>query len=270
MRFTRPTFRLFSSRARPRHRRETVYRDHYTGDSPLSRLRWILVAIAAVLLIQSIFQIPFFQIRNVEVRGLTYIPPEEVQAFVQNELNRRRFVIFKNNNYFLFGTRRLQERLESRFYVRMTSIKKRFPHSLVLELEERLSAFVVQTPEKYYQLDARGMPLQDVEAPQTHQSVIADERSERPLITQDYLEALTAIRQAWEALVPQTRIAKFHLTDDQSVITIATDKQYRVIFDARKDLKKQVERLAVYVQDLSLEQPQEYIDLRFDERVYVK
>ena len=254
-----------------RHRRETVYRDHYTENSLLSRLRWILVAIAALLLIQSILQIPFFQIRNIEVKGLTYIPEEEVQALVQSELNRRRFVIFKNDNYFLFVKRKLQERLEGGLYVRVMSIRKRFPRSLVLEIAERLSAFVVQTPEKYYQLDARGMPLQDVAAPQPHQSVIADERSERQsLIPLNYLEALTEIRKAWEARVPQTRIAKFHLTDDQSVITVSTDKQFRVIFDARKDLKKQVERLVVYVQDAGLEQPQEYIDLRLDERVYVK
>ena len=253
-------------------RRALVYRDHYARRPPQHRiLKRLLVGIVIVLVAQSIFQIPLFRLRDISIGGREYVPEDSVQVFIASELHRRRFLIFRNDNYFLFAKRSLQKRLEDQFFVNVVSIEKKFPHGLVVSLNERISAFVVQTPEKYIQLDTSGNVIGAIDAPRERQSVIADERSDKTKpIKRDYLELITSIKKQWEHVMPAIVLEKFHLTDDNTIVIVSTDKSFRVYFDPVKDIVKQLQRLQLFLADTSLQQPREYIDLRFDESLYVK
>lgn len=253
-------------------RRALVYRDHYAQrPSQHSILKRILIGIAIVLVAQSIFQVPVFQLRNISVNGLEYIQEAPVQSFIASELHRRRFMLFRNDNYFIFAKQGLRKRLEDTFFVNVVSIDKKFPHELAILLSERISAFVVQTPEEYTQLDTVGNPIGRIDAPSGRQSVIADERSDKSQpIARAYLELITSIKKQWEHTIPGIALEKFHLADDTAIVIVSTDKNFRVYFDPTKDIDKQLQRLQLFIADTSLQQPREYIDLRFDESLYVK
>ncbi|MBI4090445.1 MAG: FtsQ-type POTRA domain-containing protein [Candidatus Komeilibacteria bacterium] len=256
----------------PGERRALVYRDHYAR-APVrsSALKRTLIGIAVALVAQGFFQVPLFQLRAVTVSGLEYIPEDSIRPFIASELQLRRFLIFRNDNYFLFAENRFKKNLESNFFVNVISVKKDFPHGLVLSLSERISPFVVQTPENYIELDTSGTAIGAVDAPRERQSVIADERSDRSgPITREYLERITAIKKQWEHDLPGIVIEKFHYTDDTAIIILSTDKGFRVFFDPTEDTAKQLVRLELFLADTSLKQPREYVDLRFDESLYIK
>jgi cell division septal protein FtsQ len=248
----------------------------HTYDRPVERRmpRWIgsaIVCIAVVLLVQGVFQMPFLRVTDVSVQGLQYVPQQQVQEFIMSELHRRRWVLFKNDNYFLLSSQRLQQRLGKAYPLQVLSLKKQFPRSLQVIVKERIAGFVLQTPTKYISLDTQGQWMNEVNGPQPHQLIIADERAlPGTAIPLTYLEQITAIKDTWSSIVPELTIVKFHITDDQSPIILSTNKNFKVYMSPTNDIKQQLQRLAVYVRDAGFDQPHECIDLSFGESLFIK
>jgi hypothetical protein len=254
-------------------RRPVVYQDHYAlaNTHYLKRIRAVVAGIAVVLILQSLLHIPLLQLRSVHISGVRYLPEEAVRTAIAEDLSRRRWLLFRNDNFFLFSGGRLSQALENRFLVRVTKVEKRFPQTLSVELVERIAAFVVQTPEKYLQLDTTGASIGESQGPQQGQSVIADERAEwGSAIPQPYLELVTSIKNLWEQRIVGVSIEKFNLTDEADRVTVSTDAGFKVYFDRTKDIEKQIDRLSLFLLDTSIARPSEYVDLRFDETLFVK
>ena len=254
--------------------RTSIYKDYYSMEQGrlYTKVKVSIALVVVILLGQSIFQVPFFRIKHLRTQGLRYIPSENVEAFIVAELERRRFIFFKNNNYFLFAASRLADRLEDAFFVDVTSVEKKFPSELVVTVDERLSGFVVQTPDGYYALDTRGDTIGAVDHPLPSQSVIADERSDRSTaLPIEYLELATTIKELWEQALPDgLRIAAFHLSDESDTVRITTTQGFEVRMSPVKDIGQQIGRLSIFLQETSLDAPREYVDLRFDENLYIR
>ncbi len=225
----------------------------------------------AFFIVRALLSAPVFAITTISVEGLEYIPASTVQQFIQTDLGRRRWVFFRNNNYFLISLSRLRQRLQNEYHLDIVSMRKRFPHSLILTVKERIAGFVLQTPDKYISLDTKGSWISQVTGPLPGQTVIADERSvPGTIVSVDYLEKITDITSQWKELIQQVQLNKFHLTDDQTIIILSTNKGYKVYLSPSKDIATQLHRLATYLSDTGTSQPHEYIDLRFDESLYIK
>ncbi len=254
--------------------RSALYQNQYSRKTPTASYRYAKIAIiviAVFLLMQSIFQIPQFRITDVRIQGLKYIPLEQVQSFIMDELHRRRLFIFRNDNYFLLAQTKMRKRLEQRFYLTVTSLHVSFPHTVTISVHERITAFVVQTPDGYFTLGTDGKALETVDKPQPNQLLIADERAVKERsIPVDYLEKATTIAEDWGQSIQLAALTGFHLTDDKDRIIVSTDKGFRVYVDPNKDIHPQLQRLSVYLQDRNFEAPAEYIDLRYDDNVYLK
>jgi cell division septal protein FtsQ len=199
------------------------------------------------------------------------VPIEQVQKFINTELHRRRLLIFKNDNYFIFARVKMKNRLQDAFYLEVNEIKKKFPHTLSIKVHERISAFVVQTPEGYFTLGTDGKAITDVEKPQAGQLLIADERALRERnVPREYLETATTIAEDWQQTIASVNVMSFHLNDDSTRIIVSTNKAFRVYIDPKKEIHPQLARLSVFLQDRNFEVPPEYIDLRYDDNIYVR
>ncbi len=254
--------------------RAGLYQDQYARKDSGRSSRFAKVAIisiAALLIVQSIFQVPFFRISDIQIEGLKYVPIEQVRTFIDNELHRRRFLIFRNDNYFLFARAKMQKRLQDAFYLEVQQMTKKFPNTLIIKVRERISAFVVQTPEGYFTVGTDGKAIADVPKPQPNQILVADERSVRDRsIPLSYLETATTIAEDWQQTVVGATLTAFHLTDDATQVIVSTDKGFQVFLDPKKDIHAQLARLSVYLQDRNFQAPKQYIDLRYDDNVYFK
>ena len=272
-RMYQPPLEQRGSGAQKSLRRHLMNRDYYTDRQARTyrKVRLIIAFIFIVLITQGVFQIPLLQIRNVDIQGLKYISVDTVRPFIIEELQRRRFIFFKNSNYFLFAKQRLGRRLEERYFLRVIAIEKHFPNSLRLNVRERISGFAVQTKGGYTLLDTQGSVVANVTALPGNQAIIIDERSNASsTIPLQYLETATTIKELWDANLPLLALSSFHLTDDASRVIVTTSKNFQVFFSPTKDTAAQISRLVQYLQDTGVETPHQYIDLRFDEKLFIQ
>jgi len=255
-------------------RRSLVYRDHYANadKKQFRRAKIIIGCIAAILLIQSIFHIPAFRLSAIDVRGLQYLSADELRPFIDSQLMRRRFVLFRNDNYFLFNARSLVQELEQSYFMSIRGIHKIFPNKLVLDVHEQVGGFVVQESDGYFTVDRRGARIEDTPAPPQGMTVLADERVDRSKpVAVAYLEQAAALHELWNERVPRGFIiAAFNMNDENDRMTLTTDKGFKVYFNTQLPIDVQVDRFVSFVSDASYEQPREYVDLRFGESLYIR
>lgn len=256
-----------------RSSRRALHDDYYTNREFRDNraIVFIVAAIAIVLLVQSIFQVPFLRLTKLEVRGLEYQALDDVEKALADELRRSRFIFFRNDNFFLFRRTRLVRRLQNDFFLDIVRLTRRFPNALTLEVRERIAGFVLQSGDHYIRIDGTGAVLGPVEQPSSRQGIIVDERSiPEAAIPIDYLEKVTDISDLWSKNVSTLGLTAVHLTDEPGIIIVSTGAGYRIYFSRDKDIAKQVSRLVVFLGDPAVTQPKEYLDLRFDETIYLR
>ncbi|MFH0873708.1 MAG: FtsQ-type POTRA domain-containing protein [Candidatus Komeilibacteria bacterium] len=266
-------YRLDSSHVAAEPRRRQVY-DYYReppAQRAMSRLILILIIIAALVIGQSIFQIPWLALKNITVEGLPDIPRDQLDQRIQPILEKRRWLIFKNNNYWLFKPFDLEQQLTTDLWVKNPKIQKRFPNSLLVSGAERIIPFVRQTPEKFIQLDYRGQEAGDLASTTPSMRIIADERTDRSQwIGTAYLERATVVVNAWSFPPSVINITKFHLSDDARQITISTSRGYKLLLSSEEDIAAQIQRLKELLDQNVIPANIQYIDFRFGDHVYFK
>ena len=252
--------------------RASLKQNHY--QRPNSRRRPLLVTlsiIGLVLLVQSLFQLPWLQLRQIEIQGLTYVPVTVVEAAVRQELDSKKLWFFKNSSYFLFSDEQLQERLANEFYLTDLKLTKYFPGRLLIQAKEKILPFVRQTPGGYYQLDYKGEVAGPIDTPKEQDVIIADEREDlNQNIPLTYLEQATKLVLAWSTINNLPRLDRFHLTDDQEQLIVSTEQGYRVLFKIEESYQKALTSYQEILSQNLLPDQLEYVDLRFENNVYFK
>ena len=253
--------------------RRRLTRDYYSYNSEQKRGRIIKIisVIAGVLILQSIFRLPWLTItsQNIVIEGLQQVPKEQVLAETESILNKRRWLIFKNNNYLLFRSYDLQTKLENNLFLTNIIIKKTWPHVLKINVQERISNFIRQTAEGYWQLNYDGQTLGQIQTVLPDSKIIADERADQTTsISLAYMEQATKVLKAWTPNLPG--IAKFHLTDEADLINLETVLGYRVLLSTKDDYTAQITRYEAILKQNIMPNNITYVDLRFGENVYFK
>ncbi len=267
-------YRLDTTRVANEPRRRQVY-DYYReppAQRTMSRAYLVMGIIAIFLIGQSIFQVPWLALSHVTIEGLPDIPREQFDQRINPVLQQHRWLIFKNSNFLLFKSGKLQQQLTDDFWLKNVIIRKQFPNTLHIKGEERILPFVRQTPEAFTQLDYRGQQLGDLASTTIPTNVfIADERSDRSqCIITDYLEKASDIRQACNFPTDMITISKFHLTDDDRQLIVSTSRGYRILFSASDAFGPQIQRLHDLLDQNVIPATIQYVDLRFGDHVYFK
>ena len=99
---------------------------------------------------------PFFQIHSVQIQGLQRIKEGDIRDTVNGILSYKRFFVFPQNNFFVVDINDLHAILEQKFALKKLSISKKFPHTLDIRVEEKLSSIIYDNGEQYSMIDANG------------------------------------------------------------------------------------------------------------------
>ncbi len=255
------------------HPRRAEIGGYYQNKKPrqLNLIKRWLIIITVIIVGQSLFQVPFLRLSNITIDGIKYIPSDQLENEIEEILDRKRWFIFRNDNYFLFQSYDLIQRLENEYHLTDIKLTKKFPQTLSLTAKERLSPFVRQTPEGYYAMNFRGEVLGQIDQPEPTQIIIADERTDQSQgIPLDYLETATNLLQTWAFKAEQLHITKFHLTDSNEDLKVTTSQNYRVFFTRGEDITVQLARLQEILSQDAVPETIEYIDLRFENNIYYK
>lgn len=103
-----------------------------------------------------LFLHPFFAIRSINIQGLQKIKEDDLRDTVEGILSYKKFYVFPQNNFFIVDIDDIHSILEEKYALRSLILKKSFPHTLNVTLQEKLSTIIYDNGEQYSLMDANG------------------------------------------------------------------------------------------------------------------
>ncbi len=110
----------------------------------LGFLGFVAVAVAAVV------YLPVFKLEAIDVKGNSYIPPEDVLRIAG---------VYKGQHMFQVETDKAVQNLRKDLRIEQAAVKRTFPNGILIEVEERRPVACVACEFGYLDLDRNGMVL---------------------------------------------------------------------------------------------------------------
>ncbi len=123
------------------------------------------IALPALLMawLSLVIYLPYFRITKITYSGLKIIKQTELGDMInQNFLERKK--IWPANNYFLLNSGAIAAYLQNTFSLNAVQVKKIFPHTLQVELQEKISTVIYDNGHKYFLLDQNGTAIKYLRA----------------------------------------------------------------------------------------------------------
>ena len=226
------------------------------------------------------FYSPALQITRVEIKGTQNISPKIIEEkFINWQLQQSRFKIFRQNNLIMFSKKWLTQRLNNDYGLADLKIQKKFPHSLLVTIQEKKPELIWSSRGNYYYLTESGDLAQTitVTAETSPLPIIYDDSNTEAKPGQNILTAakVNFIKNLISEIKEITTLEEpsYHLQSNLGTqVNVNVKASYSILFDNSKDLDTQVEKLRRTLTDASIlaTPPQEYIDVRLGDRVYIK
>lgn len=251
--------------------------------------------------------LPYFKITNISIAGNKITSAQEVKDFI-NQSKYLQPGIIGHNNYFLFNYKDLANDIKTKFLYDDVQVIKTFPNTINVNLTEKTAQIIYDNNNTYNLLDIDGKVVKTISIPPQTLSdqqasfspptsststvvvpnyhttdyqnlqaqygkmpIIVDKRSVTSKKT-DYLLSAKIIKTAldWTKQLKQQGIgdvAFFALGDNETNLKITLGKPWYLLINTELDYQTQIKNLKIITTNNN---PAEYIDLRFGERVYWK
>ncbi len=225
---------------------------------------------------------PVLQIHRVEISGIPDAQAISVRDdMVLWQMQQRRWIIFPQDNLIMFSKNWLRENIGQEFDPQSIQIDKQFPDSINITITEKDPSLVWKTEDQYYYIDPAGIVSAATVSAETGQEsfaypVLIDESN---TAVQPGDQALSPDKVAFTAILYQSlseftepSIAHFYTPHQLSPrINVSTHNGYSLYFDSSKSVDGQILKLREIMEKKAADQPpQQYIDLRIGDKVYIK
>ncbi|MBI5222339.1 MAG: FtsQ-type POTRA domain-containing protein [Candidatus Magasanikbacteria bacterium] len=176
----------------------------------------LIIAGALILLIGIYHQ--FFRVKTVEVSGLQRINQKEFSQAVLGIIDYRKFWILPGDSYFLINVTEVKDIIKDRFPIEYAAVKKKFPATLTIQVEEKISTLIFDNGKDFCYLDTNGNVVEKV------RQVGNDEWREKIQIT-------TSTNEKGELEEKKEILERTHAPDIKRIKAEMGD--YPIIFDKR-------------------------------------
>lgn len=190
---------------------------HTVKDNPLwierERIGWkkiieiSLFIIAVLASIAVCLYARHFSIKNIEITGLQRISQTQFTEAINGAMDYRRFLILPGNGYFVVDRGEIENILKEKFPLDYVTITKKFPNTVVVRVEEKISTIIYDNGSEYSYLDTDGRVVEIL------RKVGNDEWQETP--------ATTSSTPAIRTHIPQSKQIKREFGD------------YPIVYDER-------------------------------------
>lgn len=234
-----------------------------------------------------LFYSPYFTIKNITVSGLQKISESEIRDIINAEVESWRFFIFKQDNIFIFDKNALENKINLRYALDSLKIDKKLPGDLSIEIREKTSAFIWKTADKYYYADWNGVIIREIPSEEisgypgnqsgAKMAMVSDDSNTAVAIKESILtrEKVQTVVDLQNNLA---RIAGFQILNlamvnrDDSTVKCPTGEGWEAYFSLTNDLNAQLDKLNAFLKEKSQDGRKglQYVDLRFEDRVYYK
>lgn len=250
----------------------------------LFRYKSVYLSLTGVIILglgYLFFYSPVFRLTELETKGLRDIGFEEMDNLVKDQENQRRFLIFKQNNFFLFSKNQLKDNLNKKYALEILEIKKKPFHKLSIYLQEQTSAITWISGDKFYYLDLSGQVISEVpfKDPNPNFPRIYDESSQpvqynQEIISSRQIRFIIDVISKLPLRTGDIEISYFKLASRKSSeLKLMTMQGWEIYFNTNLDVAEQLDKLALVYEKKIKPQGVEnlhYIDLRFGNRVFYK
>lgn len=259
----------FLSRYRPRQMRNPFFPKR-ERPKPWKKLIFTL-ALLFILFVSFVFLSPTFVITDIIVEGTQTIEPEIVQTETRAALTRRSYV-------FLYDKNALIEHLTKTLPIETLEVTTQYPNALILSINERLPFAILESGGEERTVDRTGIIMQNLATELIQElnfRMIASEPISIGVGERLFSETkLNNIKQVRELIAEQTpvEVTAMQFTNQESdSVQFVVNEGWLIYVDLTKNISQQTTKLATVLRD-SIEDRSvlEYVDLRFEDRVYFK
>jgi cell division protein FtsQ len=257
---------------------------HYysKGKSLRRKIVLFLLMFALIGWIWFLFYSSYFQIEKIEVSGTEKISPEEIKLIIDDQIKNSRFLIFKQNNIFLFNKMKAYQKINSQYALEHIEIRKKMPNTILVGIKEKTAALILGSNDRFYEIDVNGAAIREIFNEEKEKIkndkqllIVYDESNQEVNIKEKIFEPNTIqfIIALKNNLSEKTniKIATLKIPNRESnEIKVLTEKGYYIYFRSDKDVLPQIEKLNLTLNKIEEQKNLEYIDLRFEDRVYYK
>jgi len=222
-----------------------------------------------------------FSLKEVKINGVSRIAENNLSDLVWRQVEEKRLGFLKQNNLLLFKTDELQAGLAADFSFDSVNIYKKWPHTVVVSVNERGLSFIWRDKESRFFSDSRGCLIKET-------SVLDENLAQYPVLTsisnQDYVNNknclsldesyLSAVFTLYDKFknYPDLSLREFLLDGAFNTLQVKLQNGPNILFNIKDDLDKQLNKLLVIKQEKGDDyfKSLEYIDLRYGDRAYFK
>lgn len=247
------------------------YRNYYSKQEKkqkklIVKIIWIIFIF---LLIQSIFHIKLFKIKDISLENNKDININEIQDTIDNFLDTNRLLLFKNSNYFLIEKNKLEDILLEEYNLDKIEIKKSFPNNLNIIITEKISNFILQKDDALYLLTSEGTLNREISGLIDNYPILIDlnegEVKKEYNIELDYVNNIFLL---WNDIIGDKIVIKKIYIEDGKDLKIGTNFEYNIILDKEKDIKDQLNNLNEVILGNITGTDIDYINLKFGKKVF--
>jgi len=235
----------------------------------------LIIAVAWFFLASSVWRL-----KNIVVEGLTRIDSSEIKNIAWSREDNRRWLFFKESNFFLFQADALQEEILDKYNFANLEIKKKIPGTISIKISERPYAFIFQEGSTYLYASNDGYVIKEaVVSPEdmskyfileNKSSSISINEKNKITLKDDYLNFIFSLNQLLSAY-QDLPIEKFIIDQELNSVIVKFINGPAVYFNVKDDLNKQVEYLSLVKKEKIGDNfnKTNYIDLRYGSKIFI-
>lgn len=233
----------------------------------------VFILIVVLLGINFLLSSDYFEIKNINIKGDMNFA-EKVKELTKAELGKNRFLLFKNNNFFLFDGSKLKSLAEDEVKeIKSLGISRNFPSSIEISIKEKKAKLGWETEGKRFLIDDEGYILKEAEA--FDGLLIVKDISNLP-VSLDKKVVYPSFINFVENL--SNKLGELNITSEYIevkettfIINIATKEGFRLVFDTTKGLNDQIAKLEETLKQVGEQKNNlEYIDLTVKNKAIYK
>lgn len=158
----------------------------------------------------------YFTVDTLSFKGLGRLPESKIREFTTNEISGKRFFIFHKNNYFSLDVNRLKEVLNNEYSFEKVTVEKKFPHTLIITVNEKPPALIYDNGIEYTLIGEHGEKLEVL-------------RSVTPEEWQAFTRTVTSTNALGEVESREEVLQKVHRPNMKTLLVM--DKKFPILYD---------------------------------------
>ena len=239
----------------------------------------VLISILIIELLYALFFSQIFKIKDITIVSPKEILKQELQVFLQNELQNKAFYFFEKDNIFLASIGKIKNGILDKYpEIKEVELRREFPKGLFLKVEKREPFGILNSSGNNFLIDEEGIVFKEVSEDfekETLAFILIEHKQVKlgeGIIRLEIMQKISLIKEELEENV-NIFLESFYLNENR--LNIKTLEGWEIYFNISQnteEIRFALTKIGVFLEKEVDEEERknlEYIDLRFS-KVYYK